>query len=158
YIKDDHGLADQAYAPFAARVAAITEALRRRAGAGRPAHYVPSLSGNLDRMRTQIAVATAAGLDTVMIAPMGAGLAAFHTLVKEHPGVAFLAHPSLAGAARIAPPLLCGKLFRLLGADAVIFPNYGGRFGYSPQTCRALATAALAPGDGLRPSAPVPAG
>ena len=44
----------------------------------------------------------------------------------------------MAGAARIAPPLLIGKLFRMLGADAVIFPNHGGRFGYSPETCRAL--------------------
>ena len=24
----------------------------------------------------------------------------------------------------------------MLGADAVIFPNHGGRFGYSPETCR----------------------
>jgi ribulose-bisphosphate carboxylase large chain len=51
-----------------------------------------------------------------------------------------------------------GKLFRILGADAVIFPNYGGRFGYSPDTCRALARAALDDRDGLRPSVPVPAG
>ena len=49
-------------------------------------------------------------------------------------------------------------MFRLLGADAVVFPNYGGRFGYSPDTCRALARAALDGRDGLRPSVPVPAG
>jgi ribulose-bisphosphate carboxylase large chain len=49
-------------------------------------------------------------------------------------------------------------LFRVLGADAVVFPNYGGRFGYSPDTCRALARAALDNRDGLRPSVPVPAG
>ena len=59
------------------------------------------------------------------------------------PRVAFLAHPTMAGAARIAPPFLLGKLFRMLGADAVVFPNHGGRFGYSPDTCRALARAAL---------------
>jgi len=46
----------------------------------------------------------------------------------------------------------------MLGADAVIFPNYGGRFGYSPDTCRALARAALDRRDGLRPAVPVPAG
>jgi ribulose-bisphosphate carboxylase large chain len=161
YIKDDHGLADQAYSPFAARIEAIAAALRtdeRTAGAVGPPRYVPSLSGDLDRMRTQIALATAAGLDTVMVAPMIAGLANFHTLVKEHPGVAFFAHPSMAGAARIAPPLLCGKIFRLLGADAVIFPHYGGRFGYSPETCRQLAAFARGEQDGMRPSAPVPAG
>ena len=53
--------------------------------------------------------------------------------------MAFFAHPTLAGAARIAPPLLFGKLFRLLGADAVVFPNHGGRFGYSPRYLPALA-------------------
>jgi len=159
YIKDDHGLADQAYSPFAARVEAIGAALR---AAGRPngppARYVPSLSGDLDAMRTQIAAAQRAGVDTVMAAPMIMGFSNFHTLVREHPGVAFFAHPTMAGAARIAPPLLIGKLFRLLGADAVVFPNHGGRFGYSSETCRHLAQTALHEWDGLRPTVPVPAG
>jgi ribulose-bisphosphate carboxylase large chain len=152
YIKDDHGLADQAYSRFAARIEAVAAALR-----GSPTRYVPSLSGDLDAMRTQIAQARAAGIDTVMVAPMIAGLANFHRLVREHPEVAFVAHPTLAGAA-IAPALLFGKLFRMLGADAVIFPNHGGRFGYSPETCRRLAATALADWHGLRPAVPVPAG
>lgn len=155
YIKDDHGLAEQAYAPFAARLAAVTAALRAVA---RPARYVPSLSGDLDAMRAQIAAAADAGVDTVLVAPMVAGLANFHRLVCEHPTIAFVAHPTMAGAARIAPVLLLGKLFRLLGADAVVFPNHGGRFGYSPDTCRALARAALDERDGLKPCVPVPAG
>jgi ribulose-bisphosphate carboxylase large chain len=159
YVKDDHGLADQAYSPFSARIEAIAPALRAAEKAtGRAARYVPSLSGNLDDMRRQVAMARQAGIDTVMIAPMIAGLANFHRLVRENAGLAFFAHPALAGASRIAPPLLIGKLFRLFGADAVIFPNYGGRFGYSAETCRALARAALKPRDGLRPSVPTPAG
>jgi len=92
-----------------------------------------------------------------MVAPMVAGLANVLRLVRENPGLAFLAHPSLAGS-RIAPPLLCGKLFRMLGADAVVYPNYGGRFGYSPETCRALARTALADWHDLKPCVPVPAG
>ncbi len=159
YIKDDHGLADQVYSPFAARVEAIAAALREiEAPAARATRYVPSLSGDLDSMRQQIAVAQSAGVDTVMIAPMIMGFANFHRLVRENPGMAFMAHPTLAGAARIAPPLLLGKLFRMLGADAVIFPNHGGRFGYSPETCRRLAQTALQERDGLRPCVPVPAG
>ncbi len=159
YVKDDHALADQAYSPFAARLEAVTAALGGAAGpAGRAARYVPSLSGDLDEMRRQIAVATAAGVDTVMVAPMITGFSNFHRLVREHPAIAFVAHPTMAGAARIAPPLLLGKLFRLLGADAVVFPNHGGRFGYSPDICRALARAALADRDALRPCVPVPAG
>ena len=89
---------------------------------------------------------------------MVSGLSNFHRLVADNSDIAFLAHPSLAGAARIAPPFHFGKLFRMLGADAVIFPNHGGRFGYLPETCRAIAQAALAPRDGLRACVPVPAG
>ena len=159
YIKDDHGLADQAYSPFASRVEAVSAALRTiEQPGGRAARYVPSLSGDLDAMRAQIALARDLGVDTVMIAPMIAGFSNFHRLVRENPAVAFVAHPTMAGAARIAPALLLGKLFRLLGADAVVFPNYGGRFGYSPDTCRALARAALDDRDGLRRCVPVPAG
>lgn len=159
FIKDDHGLADQAYSPFAARVTAITAALRQTARPdGTCARYVPSLSGDLDAMRAQLALAIGAGIDTAMIAPMIAGFSNFHRLVREHPGMAFIAHPTMAGAARIAPPLLLGKLFRLLGADAVVFPNHGGRFGYSPDTCRAIAESSLAVQSGLRRSVPVPAG
>jgi S-methyl-5-thioribulose 1-phosphate isomerase len=157
YIKDDHGLADQAYSPFAARIDAVSSALRTVERHG-PTRYVPSLSGDLDHMRAQLAIAAAAGIDAVVIAPMIAGFANVHRLLQEHPQIAFFAHPAMGGAARIAPPLLLGKLFRLLGADAVIFPNHGGRFGYSPDMCRDIARTALAPRDGLKPSVPVPAG
>jgi ribulose-bisphosphate carboxylase large chain len=159
YIKDDHGLADQAYSPLAARVEAITAALASvQHAAGHTTRYVPSLSGDLDTMRAQIAFARRANIDTVMVAPMIMGFSNFHRLVHDNPDLAFMAHPAMAGAARIDPVLLIGKLFRLLGADAVVFPNYGGRFGYSPETCRRLARAALDERDGLRPCVPVPAG
>ena len=159
YIKDDHGLADQAYSPFAARLEAVAAALRSIAQSrGRATRYVPSLSGDLDTMRSHIALARDIGVDTVMVAPMIMGLSNFHRLVRENPTMAFVAHPTMAGAARIAPALLLGTLFRVLGADAVVFPNYGGRFGYSPDTCRALARAALDRREGLRPTVPVPAG
>jgi len=159
YIKDDHGLADQAYSPFERRVEAVAQALRGMdQGAGGRVQYVPSLSGDLDAMRRQIALADGLGISAVVVAPMLVGWSNFHRLVRDNPRIAFFAHPSMAGAARIAPPLLLGKLFRLIGADATIFPNYGGRFGYSPDTCRALAREALADRKGLRPCAPVPAG
>jgi ribulose-bisphosphate carboxylase large chain len=159
FVKDDHGLAEQDYAPFADRVAACAAAVHRAAQAtGHATRYVPSLSGDLDRMRQQIETARGAGIDTVMIAPMLAGWANVQTLVRTHPDIAFFAHPTMGGAARIAPDLLIGKLFRLLGADAVIFPNHGGRFGYTPETCRALALQARAERGKIRPSVPVPAG
>ena len=51
YVKDDHDLADQAYSPYAARIEAIQTALRRH---GSLTRYVPSLSGDLDSMRSRL--------------------------------------------------------------------------------------------------------
>jgi ribulose-bisphosphate carboxylase large chain len=158
-VKDDHGLADQAYSPFADRLRACADAVAEaNASTGGNTRYVPSLSGNLDRLRAQAEAALAAGVDTVLTVPMVIGLPAFNALAREFRGLAFMAHPALAGALRLAPPALLGKLFRLFGADATIFPNHGGRFGYTPETCRALADAARAPWHGLRACVPVPAG
>ena len=152
FIKDDHGLADQAYSPFAQRVPLIAAANARAARVtGHPTRYIPSLSGVLDRMRAQAGVARESGLDCAMVAPMIAGFSNVLALTRAFPEMVFFAHPALGGAARIAPELLIGKLFPALGAGAVIFPTYGGRFGYSPETCRVLA-------DNARPALAVPAG
>ncbi len=159
YIKDDHGLADQAYSPFAERArACATEVAAANAATGGRTRYLPSLSGDLDQLRRQADIARSVGIEAVLIAPMILGLPSAHALIREFPDLAFMAHPAMAGASRIAPPLLLGKLFRMIGADAVVFPNHGGRFGYSPATCRDLAHAALAPWPGIRPAMPVPAG
>lgn len=158
-IKDDHGLADQPYSPFAARVDAVMDTLDRVANrTGKRTIYIPSLSGDLDAMRAQIRHATSRGVAMVMLAPAIAGYATFASLVRAFPAMGFMTHPALSGIARIAPPLFYGKLFRLLGADAVVYPNHGGRFGYSPATCAALAAAARAEWRHIRPSLPVPAG
>ncbi|MDA8232099.1 MAG: RuBisCO large subunit C-terminal-like domain-containing protein [Magnetospirillum sp.] len=158
-IKDDHGLADQSYSPFAGRVRACAAKVREaNAATGGATRYAPSLSGDLDRLRRQLEVAVAEGIDTVLAAPMILGVPSFHALTRAYPDVAFLAHPAMAGAARVAPPLLLGRLFRLLGADATVFPNHGGRFSYTPDTCRSLADAARGAWHGLAPCLPVPAG
>ena len=159
YVKDDHGLADQTYSPFWDRVRACSETVGKASNeTGHPTRYVPSLFGNLDQLRAQIAIAKDYGLDTVMAAPMVVGLPAFATITAENSDMAFLAHPAMGGAARIAPPLLIGKLFRLFGADAVIFPNYGGRFCYSKESCARIAEAAKGALGNCRPALPVPAG
>lgn len=158
FIKDDHGLADQDYSPFAERVRAGAAATRRAAErTGRLTRYAPALSGHYGTMRAQIALAREAGLDAVMVAPMLAGLSTVQALTAENRDLAFFAHPAMGGAARIAPPALA-KLFRLVGGDVGIFPNFGGRFGYSRETCLAVAAALRGPWGGLAAAAPTPAG
>lgn len=159
YIKDDHGLADQTYSPFARRITAVAEAIARaNRSTGRTCRYVPSLSGSLDDMRRQIGASRDAGIGEVLIAPMIAGVSTLQALVREHRDIAFITHPALAGASRIAPPVHFGTLFRMLGADGLVFPNHGGRFGYSPKTCRDIAGRATAAWNGLETSLPIPAG
>ena len=158
-IKDDHGIADQEYAPFAARVTACQSAVARaNAAAGERSLYAPTLSGGPRQLREQAHIVREEGVGMVLACPMLMGLPAFDELVRDQLDCPVLAHPALGGVARIAPALLFGRLFRLLGADATIFPNHGGRFSYSPATCKALASAALAPWHHLRACAPVPAG
>jgi ribulose-bisphosphate carboxylase large chain len=159
FIKDDHGLADQSYSRFSDRLAACAAGVASGArSTGHPTRYIPSVTGDLDQMRRQIALAVAEGLDCVMIAPMICGFPAMQTLRRAFPDVVLFAHPSMGGATRIAPELLLGRLFRLMGADAVIFPSFGGRFGYSRETCAKLADNARQTNNGMKTVLPVPAG
>ncbi len=158
-VKDDHGIADQASCPFAARVEAVQRAVEEanRETGGRTV-YAPTFSGSPAALREQARVAKASGVRMALVAPMLVGLPAFAELVREALEMPVLAHPAFGGAARIAPPLLLGRLFRLLGADATIFPNYGGRFSYDRETCLGIARASREPWHGLKPVLPVPAG
>ncbi len=159
FIKDDHGIADQRYSPYDRRVPALAEAVRRaRAHTGRPTRYIPSVSGDLDQMRHRLRIARDEGLDCAMIQPMICGFPAMQTLIRENPDFAFFTHPTMTGAARIDPPFLHGTLFRLMGGDAVIYTNHGGRFAFSRETCVTLGRRATRPWNGLKPALPVPAG
>ncbi len=158
-IKDDHGIADQSYSPFSERVGACQAAVAAAVEeTGKPALYAPNLVGTPRVLRERARFVRDLGVRVVLVAPMLIGLPAFADLTDEFPELIYLAHPSFGGAARIAPPLLFGRLFRLFGADAVIFVNYGGRFAYPPKDCAAIATAARAPWGSLLPALPVPAG
>jgi len=166
-IKDDHGIADQACAPFAQRVprvqAAIERANREKAQdgdalAGHRSVYAPSLSGGPRRLAAQLALLRDEGVAAALACPMILGVPGFVEQVRAEAGVLLLAHPALAGQARIAAPLLLGQLFRLFGADATIFPNWGGRFSYPRDDCLAIAAAARAPLGAHAPALPVAAG
>jgi ribulose-bisphosphate carboxylase large chain len=156
-IKDDHGWAADARVAFRERVVACQREVDA-ASRGRPTRtlYAPAVAGSLDQLREQIRFAQAQGVVMVLVAPMIAGVSNLQALRAEFPGMAVLAHPALAGH-QIAPPVL-GTLLRLLGADAVIFPNHGGRFSYTPAVCTALVERLRAPRPGLLPALPVPAG
>ncbi len=74
----------------------ITRAAR---STGHPTRYIPSLTGNLDQLRSQALLAREEGLDCAMVAPMVAGFPAVQALIGDFPDLAFFCHPSL-GALR----------------------------------------------------------
>lgn len=158
-VKDDHGLADQSFAPFETRVEACLRAVEQAAReTGRRTVYVPNLIGSPDRVARQLEFARDAGARAVMISPMLVGLGLLHQLASAAAGMPIVAHPALGGVLRARESVLFGKLFRWYGADAVIFPHAGGRFSYSEGTCRALAEALRAPDSRARPAFPMPGG
>lgn len=158
-IKDDHGIANQSFSPFAQRVPAVQKAIdaANRESGGRTL-YAPTFSGSPAALAGQAGIAKDNGVAMALVAPMLIGLPVFVELVRERLDIPVMAHPAFGGAARVAPPVLLGTLFRLFGADATIFPNHGGRFSYSRETCLAIAAAARRPMQGLKPVLPVPAG
>lgn len=157
-IKDDHGLADHSFGPFAERVEACLLATERAAQeTGRRALYVPNLIGTPGVVMHQAWQAKRLGAEAAMISPMLLGLPFLNELAGEL-GMPLLAHPAFGGSLRIAPATLLGKLLPLYGADAVIFPNAGGRFSYSRDVCAAIARALREPDPPVAPAFPVPAG
>ena len=162
-IKDDHGLADQPAAPFAERLARCQAAVTRaNAASGGNSLYFPNVTAPLAQLQKRLAAARAAGCRGVLISPWLVGLDTLR-LIRDEYGLAILAHPALTGSlfarhAGMAPELVLGDLFRLAGADAVIYPNAGGRFDFSAATCVRINHHLRRPLGSLRTSLPAPAG
>jgi ribulose-bisphosphate carboxylase large chain len=156
-IKDDHGLADQTWAPFRERVLACQDRVARaNAATGGATLYAPNLTGPVDRLAERLETLAEAGCRAALVAPMLLGLDAVRAL-SESSGVALVAHPAFAGSFAapdrgIAPERLFGDLYRLAGADAVVFPNAAGRFPFTLDDCRALEARLGAPLGAIAPS------
>jgi ribulose-bisphosphate carboxylase large chain len=158
FIKDDHGLADHSFSPFNERVRACLAATAEAAEkTGRRTLYIPNLIGSPETVRRQAVEARDLGAIVVMVSPMLVGLPFFNELARDV-GLPILAHPAFAGAQRISPVTLLGKLFPMFGADAVIYPNAGGRFSYDQEVCQGIARALRKPEAKIAPALPVPAG
>ncbi|HEX2796582.1 MAG TPA: ribulose 1,5-bisphosphate carboxylase, partial [Immundisolibacter sp.] len=124
--------------------------------------YFPNVTAPAALLARRLAAAREAGCLGVLISPWLVGLDTLR-LIRDQYGLAILAHPALTGSlfgrgAGMAPQLVLGDLFRLAGADAVIYPNAGGRFDFSAATCARINDHLRRPLGTLRPSLPAPAG
>ena len=165
-IKDDHGLANQPFAPWEERVRACAAAVRRANEAtGGRGLYLPSLNGPADEIMERARIAKDAGAGGLLVLPGLAGLDTMRRIAEDdaialpimgHP--AFLGSFVISGEAGIEHGVLFGTIFRLAGADLVVFPSYGGRFAFSRAACSSIARACRAPLGGLAPIFPAPGG
>jgi ribulose-bisphosphate carboxylase large chain len=159
-VKDDHGLADQASAPFDERLERCQEALARvNAETGGTTLYVPNVTGDAGRLESRLELTHRAGCRGVLLSPLLVGPDTVRH-VAESSGLAVLAHPALSGAYfrhdhGIAPELLLGDIFRIIGCDGVIYPNVGGRFPFTEQDCVAIQTRLQAPLGSMRRAFPL---
>lgn len=162
-IKDDHGLTDQVTAPFLERLGRCAEAVATaNARTGRSALYFPNVTGRVDAIEACLEAARAAGCKGVLIAPLLVGPDTVRWIAERFAPV-ILAHPALAGSLMredhgLAPRVLLGQLFRLLGSDGVIYPNAGGRFPFTERTCLSINAALREPLGSIAPAFPVPGG
>lgn len=163
-IKDDHGIANQGSAPFRERVAACSKAIREgEQFTGNKTLYFPNITTSPSEVKNRYAEAVDLGADGVLICPQLTGLESLSELaaLKQVP---VMAHPAFSGGYIIhethgfLPEFYYGKLWRALGADAVIYPNAGGRFTLSTETCQAINRQMADHFCGFKKSAPTPAG
>ncbi len=165
-IKDDHGLADQPFAPFRERVelcaAAVSKANQET---GRKCIYIPNITSPAHLIMNRARYAKQAGAGGLLISPGLVGMDIIRELAEDD-GLALpiISHPAFQGSFVIHPDhgishfALFGQLVRLAGADATIFPNYGGRFSFSRDECQNIVagtTVAMGP---LKPIFPAPGG
>lgn len=163
-VKDDHNLVDPDFDSFRDRVLRVRDAVRRGSErSGRPCLYHALLTGPLPELERRLRLLEREGIDGVLVAPMLLGLEATRSLLASTDRLVWT-HPSLTGAlahpagSAMSPAFLHGVLFRLLGADAAIFVNHGGRFPISRDDCVAIAEQLRRPRGAWRPTFPVPAG
>ncbi|KAF0110453.1 MAG: ribulose 1 5-bisphosphate carboxylase large subunit [Rhodospirillaceae bacterium] len=151
-IKDDHGLADQTVAPFAERLARCAEAVARaNQETGGRCLYLPNVTAPFDHVLPRARAARAAGAGGLLVAP---GLVGWETLRRLAEDDSIGVNPNSG----LSPYVLFGQLPRLAGADASIYPHWGGRFSFSTNDCRAIVAGARVDMGSVRPLMPAPGG
>lgn len=165
-IKDDHGLADQSIAPFQERVTRCAEAVQRaNAETGYNAIYMPNITAPADRLLEKALWSKGVGAGGLLISPGLVGFDALRQLAAEDRlALPVMSHPAFQGSFVTSPDngishqVLFGQIARLAGADATIYPNYGGRFSFSREECQRIATASAMEMGTLKPIFPTPGG
>lgn len=163
-IKDDHGLANQSAASFKERVTQCLKAIRSgEQRSGKRTCYFPNITTSPATLLSRFQLAVDLGADGVLLCPQLTGIEAMHEIAKTA-HIPIMAHPAFSGPYVIprnsgfSMELYYGKLWRAFGADSIIYPNAGGRFTFSKETCISLNRQMRTDFCNFKPCFPVPAG
>jgi ribulose-bisphosphate carboxylase large chain len=165
-IKDDHGLADQPFSPFRERVARCAEAVQRaNTKSGSHSIYMPSLGSRADQIIEKAYYAKSVGAGGFLVPPGLVGFDIMRVLADDDSlALPIMMHPSMIGSFVTCPTTgfshytLFGQLTRLAGADATIYPNWGGRFAFSREECISIAAGSQENLGHIKPIFPTPGG
>lgn len=164
-IKDDHGLANQSYAPFEERVQACVRAIKKSSDqSGRRSFYFPNITALAEDAVKRYKKAADLGADGALICPHITGLETMHHLAHMDYPLPLIAHPAFSGGLTthetqgLSPEFLYGQLWRALGADFIIYPNTGGRFSFTREECEGINDHARGTWNSFPRSFPMPGG
>jgi len=164
-IKDDHGLSNQCCSPFEERVRLCAAAVQKGSKeTGQPCLYIPNITAPHSEVMKRARFAKQAGAGGMMVAPGLIGFDLMRELADDDSlALPILTHPALQGSfvtsrSGISHGVIFGQLARLAGADATIFPNFGGRFSFSCSECKEIVTATSESMGHLKSIFPAPGG
>ncbi|MBF0472733.1 MAG: cupin domain-containing protein [Nitrospirae bacterium] len=163
-LKDDHGLIDHSFSSFHERVSRCQETIIETAQkTGKVTLYFPNILAPFEQMEEQIAFTVKLGIKGILLSPFLIGLDMVRYIAKKY-NLIIMLHPALTGTHfndlrhGIAPEILLGTIFRLIGGDISIFPNHGGRFNLTIEQCKAISVSLSQPLAEIKPALPCPAG
>lgn len=165
-IKDDHGIADQNYSRFRKRVDLCVAAVERANRlTGSNSVYCPNITASFGEIMKRAKYAKDNGAGAMLISPGLAGLDTMRAIAdNDEIALPILSHPAFQGSFVTSPEsgishyCLFGQIARLCGADASIFPNFGGRFSFSESECRDIADGCVCGMENIKEIFPAPGG
>ena len=164
-IKDDHGLTNQCCSPFEERVKRCAEAVRKaNKETGGRTIYIANVTAPAREVMNRARIAKQAGAGGVMAAPGLIGMDLMRELADDDSiALPILTHPALQGSfvtgrGGLSHGVIFGQLARLAGADATIFPNFGGRFSFSREECSKIVAGTVESMGHLKTIFPAPGG
>lgn len=165
-IKDDHGITNQVFAPFQERVSLCADAVKRaNQETGGSSIFVANITGPASQIISRATFAKAAGAGGLLLAPALTGFDIVRELAENDAiGLPIILHPAFQGPYVINPlqgishAAWFGQIARLAGADATIYPNFGGRFSFSRVECENIVKGTTCPMGHIRSIFPSPGG